>query len=515
MENKKKLALISVSDKTKIEVISSFLIRNDFEIISTGGTLKALWDMKIPAKSVEEVTKFPEIMDGRVKTLHPNIHAGILARNKDLDILGDHNIKKIDVLIVNFYPFEKVIKSNNLDFSEAIENIDIGGPAMVRAAAKNFENCCVLVNPNNYDEFIELFDTSLENNLKFNKNMSLEAFEYVANYDIAIANYFGKKIKKEEFPKFHSLKKINDLRYGENPHQKSSVYQDSNERRLGIINSKVFQGKSLSFNNIVDGDTALSCVSSFLEPACVIVKHANPCGVSSRKKLIDAYEKAFETDKTSAFGGVIAFNKEVDENLARKILENQFVEIVISPSFSKESLEIFKSKKDIRVIEYEDYQAINYSRNVQIKSINDGILIQGEDISYELIIDDIVSKKEPTKEELLDLKFSWTVSKFVKSNAIVFSKNQQTLGIGAGQMSRIDSTFIASEKAKIQGLSLVGAVMASDAFFPFTDNVEKANKLGISSIIQPGGSKNDKEVISKVDELGMSMVFTGKRHFRH
>ena len=515
MENKKKLALISVSDKTKIEVISNFLIKNDFEIISTGGTLKALWDMKIPAKSVEEVTKFPEVMDGRVKTLHPNIHAGILARNKDLDILDNHNIKKIDVLIVNFYPFEKVIKSNNSDFSEAIENIDVGGPAMVRAAAKNFENCCVLVNPNNYDEFIELFDTSLENNLKFNKNMSLEAFEYVANYDIAIANYLDKKINKEEFPKFHSLKKINDLRYGENPHQKSSVYQDSNERRLGIINSKIFQGKSLSYNNIVDGDTALSCVSSFLEPSCVIVKHANPCGVSSRNKLIDAYEKAFETDKTSAFGGVIAFNKEVDGNLARKILENQFVEIIISPSFSKESLEIFKSKKDIRVIEYKDYKDINESKNVQIKSINDGILIQGEDINYEVIIDDIVSKKEPTKEELLDLKFSWIVSKFVKSNAIVFSKNQQTLGIGAGQMSRIDSTFIASEKAKVQGLNLVGAVMASDAFFPFTDNVEKANKLGISSIIQPGGSKNDKEVISKVNELGMSMVFTGKRHFRH
>ena len=515
MENKKKLALISVSDKTKIEVISNFLIKNDFEIISTGGTLKALWDMKIPAKSVEEVTKFPEIMDGRVKTLHPNIHAGILARNKDLDILDNHNIKKIDVLIVNFYPFEKVINSNNSDFSEAIENIDVGGPAMVRAAAKNFENCCVLVNPNNYDEFIELFDTSLENNLKFNRNMSLEAFEYVANYDITIANYLGKKINNEEFPKFHSLKKINDLRYGENPHQKSSVYQDCNERRLGIINSKIFQGKSLSYNNIVDGDTALSCVSSFLKPSCVIVKHANPCGVSSRNKLIDAYEKAFETDKTSAFGGVIAFNKEVDENLARKILENQFVEIIISPSFSKESLEIFKSKKDIRVIEYKDYKDINESKNVQIKSINDGILIQGEDINYEVIIDDIVSKKEPTKEELLDLKFSWTVSKFVKSNAIVFSKNQQTLGIGAGQMSRIDSTFIASEKAKVQGLNLVGAVMASDAFFPFTDNVEKANKLGISSIIQPGGSKNDKEVISKVNELGMSMVFTGKRHFRH
>ena len=353
--------------KLRLEVISNFLIKNDFEIISTGGTLKALWDMKIPAKSVEEVTKFPEIMDGRVKTLHPNIHAGILARNKDLDILDNHNIKKIDVLIVNFYPFEKVIKSNNSDFSEAIENIDVGGPAMVRAAAKNFENCCVLVNPNNYDEFIELFDTSLENNLKFNKNMSLEAFEYVANYDIAIANYLDKKINKEEFPKFHSLKKINDLRYGENPHQKGSVYQDSNERRLGIINSKIFQGKSLSYNNIVDGDTALSCVSSFVEPACVIVKHANPCGVSSRNKLIDAYEKAFETDKTSAFGGVIAFNKEVDEKLARKILENQFVEIIISPSFSKESLEIFKSKKDIRIVEYKDYQDINESKNVQIQ----------------------------------------------------------------------------------------------------------------------------------------------------
>ena len=372
-----------------------------------------------------------------------------------------------------------------------------------------------MIDPNNYDEFIELFNTSLENNLQFNKNMSLKAFEYIANYDIAIANYLGKKINKEEFPKFHSLKKINDLRYGENPHQKGSVYQDNNQRRLGIINSKIFQGKSLSYNNIVDGDAALSCVSSFIEPTCVIVKHANPCGVSSRKKLIDAYEKAFETDKTSAFGGVIAFNKDVDENLARKIIDNQFVEIIISPSFSKESLEIFKSKKDIRIIQYENFQNINDLKNEQIKSINDGILIQNEDISYEVIIDDVVSKKEPTKEELLDLKFSWIVSKFVKSNAIVFSKNQQTLGIGAGQMSRIDSTFIASEKAKAQGLNLVGSSMASDAFFPFTDNVEKAHELGISSIIQPGGSKNDNEVIAMVDELGMSMVFTGKRHFRH
>tara|TARA_B100000683_G_scaffold275476_1_gene326383 strand:- start:4216 stop:5766 length:1551 start_codon:yes stop_codon:yes gene_type:complete len=516
LKDTKKIALISVSDKSKLEIISNYLIENNFEIISTGGSLKKLLDLNIPAKSVEDITNFPEIMDGRVKTLHPSIHAGLLARKNDDDILKKLKLERINVLVVNFYPFEKVIKSEESTFNEAIENIDIGGPAMVRAAAKNYENCCVLTNPESYIDFTKNFNPNLKSNETFNKMMSLKAFEYVANYDISIANYLGQKINNEPFRKFHSFTKISNLRYGENPHQEASLYQDSNKRRLGIINSKIYQGKELSYNNIVDGDAALLCVSSFIDPTCVIVKHANPCGVASSDNLLNSYSKAFESDPTSAFGGVIAFNKEVDQNIAEKILNNQFVEMIIAPSFTSESRNILSSKKNIRVIQYSNYDVLLDERNEHIKSICDGILIQhADDVFSDNIIHKIVSKKEPSKSEFIDLKFSWLVSKYVKSNAIVFSKNMQTLGIGAGQMSRIDSTFIAVEKAKSQGFDLSGSVMASDAFFPFSDNVEKAAENGITAIIQPGGSQNDEEVISKVDELNLSMIFTGQRHFRH
>ncbi len=517
MSKNKKFALISVSDKSNIENIANYLKENNFEIISTGGTYKILEDLEVPVKSVTEITNFPEIMDGRVKTLHPSIHAGILARKEDEKTLEDLNIHRIDVLIVNFYPFENIINKKNSTFEEAIKNIDIGGPAMVRAAAKNFENCCVLTDPNDYSLFIENFDPKLSLNEDFNKKMSLKAFESVAKYDICIANYLSEQTTDEKFPKYFSFEKLNDLRYGENPHQNASIYKVSEKKRTSIIDSKLHQGKELSYNNIVDGDAALSCVVNFRDPSCVIVKHANPCGVSSDKNLKQAYKNAYVTDPVSSFGGVIAFNRKIEKDLLEDILENQFVELIIAPDFSDESIEFIKIKKNIRIIEYLEEYNLNNNNINQIKSINNGILIQNEDFSENDILKkyEIVSDKSPSEEELEDLYFSWLVAKYVKSNAIVFAKDKKTLGIGAGQMSRIDSTLFASIKAESQKLNLKNAVMASDAFFPFPDNVEKAADLGISAIIQPGGSQNDDIVIKRANELNISLVFTGIRHFRH
>lgn len=517
MSTNKKYALISVSDKSNIEELANFLISNNFKIISTGGTYKKLKELKIEVVSISEITNFPEIMDGRVKTLHPNVHAGLLARKCDDQILSELNIKRIDVLVVNFYPFESTINKPNVEFEDAIENIDIGGPAMVRAAAKNYLNCAVLTNPNDYNYFINNYNSQKISDEDMNKNMSLKAFQYVAHYDVCIANYLDKEIKGESFPKFHTFKKISDLRYGENPHQKASLFQNYNEREVSIVNSKTLQGKELSFNNIVDGDTALSCVINFEKPSCVIVKHANPCGVSSDNNLQDAYKNAYLTDSVSAFGGVIAFNSEVNEELMKSILDNQFVELIIAPLFSTDSLKYAKTKKNVRIIEYVDYKKTDFNNAKQIKNISDGVLMQDLDYSKEDKIEKykVVSKRLPTQEELDDLGFAWVVAKYVKSNAIVFVKNKKTLGVGAGQMSRIDSTFIASKKAEQENLSLDNAVMASDAFFPFPDNVEKAAELGIKAIIQPGGSKNDQEVIDKANELNLSLVFTGIRHFRH
>ena len=517
MSTNKKYALISVSDKSNIEELANFLISNNFKIISTGGTYKKLKESNIEVMSISEITNFPEIMDGRVKTLHPNVHAGLLARKCDDQILSDLNIKRIDVLVVNFYPFESTINKHNVTFEDAIENIDIGGPAMVRAAAKNYLNCTVLTNPNDYNYFINNYNSQKISNEDINKKMSLRAFQYVAHYDICIANYLEKEIEGESFPRFHTFKKISNLRYGENPHQKASLFQNYNQREVSIVNSKTLQGKELSFNNIVDGDTALSCVINFEKPSCVIVKHANPCGVSSDNNLQDAYKNAYLTDSVSAFGGVIAFNSEVNEELMKSILDNQFAELIIAPLFSSDSLEYAKTKKNVRIIEYVDYKKTDFGNAKQIKNISDGILMQDLDHSKEDKIEKykVVSERLPTQEELDDLGFAWVVAKYVKSNAIVFAKNKKTLGVGAGQMSRIDSTFIASKKAEQENLSLDNAVMASDAFFPFPDNVEKAAELGIKAIIQPGGSKNDQEVIDKANELNLSLVFTGIRHFRH
>ena len=517
MSRNKKYALISVSDKSKIESIANYLLENNFEIISTGGTYKVLKDLGISVIPIEEITNFPEIMNGRVKTLHPNIHAGILARKVDRKILDDLNIQKITVLIVNFYPFEDVIDKKHSTFEEAIENIDIGGPAMVRAAAKNFENCCVLTDPNDYSVFIKSFDPKLLSNQVFNKKMCLKAFEAVAKYDICIANYLGEQISDEKFPKYLSLEKQNDLRYGENPHQIASIYKTSSKKRISIVDSKLHQGKELSYNNVVDGEAALSCVINFKDPSCVIVKHANPCGVSSDNNLKQAYMNAYATDPVSSFGGVIAFNRKIEKDLLENIIENQFVELIIAPDFSNESIEFAKTKKNIRIIEYLEKCNLDDKKFNQIKSINNGILIQNEDHPENDFLEKykIVSDKFPSEEELKDLYFSWLIAKYVKSNAIVFVKNKKTLGIGAGQMSRIDSTLIASIKAESQKFDLKNAVMASDAFFPFPDNVEKAADLGITAIIQPGGSQNDGKVIKRANELNIGLVFTGIRHFRH
>ena len=517
MSKNKKFALISVSDKTNIEDIANFLLKNNFEIISTGGTYKILKKAGIPVISISEVTNFPEIMDGRVKTLHPNVHAGILARKSDSKILDDLNIQRINVLVVNFYPFEKVINKNNSSFEEAIENIDIGGPAMVRAAAKNFDNCCVLTDPNDYDFFIKNFDPELSSNQIFNKKMSLKAFENVAHYDISIANFLSQEINDEIFPKYYSLKKLSNLRYGENPHQNAALYKSSSEEKTSIVDSRQHQGKELSYNNMVDGDAALSCVINFKEPSCVIVKHANPCGVSSNNNVKQAYIDAYATDPVSSFGGVIAFNKTVDEDLLSTILDNQFVELIIAPDFTEKSLEFAKTKKNIRILEYSQKSSLNNKNIHQIKTISNGILIQNNDFSEHDVLKNykVVTDKAPTDEEMHDLSFSWIVAKYVKSNAIVFARKTKTLGIGAGQMSRIDSTNIASIKARDQKLDLKNSVMASDAFFPFPDNVEKAADLGISAIIQPGGSQNDSEVIKRANELNISLIFTGIRHFRH
>ena len=382
MSNDKKFALISVSDKTNLEDIAHFLSKNGFSIVSTGGTYKKLKELNIDVISISDITNFPEIMDGRVKTLHPNIHAGLLARKSDNNTLEKLKIDRISVLIVNFYPFEDVISNINVKFKEAIENIDIGGPTMVRAAAKNFELCTVLTKVESYDEFIEKFDPELKNNEELNRKMALIAFEHVAHYDICIANYLSKKIKGEKFEKFYSLKKISDLRYGENPHQEASLFQDMKRKKVtSITNSKQHQGKELSYNNIVDGDAALSCVINFNKPSCVIVKHANPCGVASTDNNIEtAYLNAYSTDPVSAFGGVIAFNKEVTYELVKKILEKQFVEIIIAPKFSGEAIIYAKTKQNIRIIEYQEFSKKNNQNLNQIKTISDGILIQQEDL---------------------------------------------------------------------------------------------------------------------------------------
>ncbi|MDC1424333.1 bifunctional phosphoribosylaminoimidazolecarboxamide formyltransferase/IMP cyclohydrolase [Gammaproteobacteria bacterium] len=509
---KPKTALISLSDKSGLDELVSFLISQDVKILSTGGTYKAIKELTSEVIEVSDFTGFKEMMDGRVKTLHPKIHAGILARrDKDLEVLQERGYETIDLVIVNLYPFKETI-AEGCSFDEAIEKIDIGGPTMIRSAAKNFKDVAVVSNPNDYSRLIEEWQNEDGISYGFRKELSQKVFQLMADYNLSISNYL-KEDFANEIPNYDIEKSVS-LRYGENPHQSANLFTFSNLKHKNIANADILQGKELSYNNIVDADAAWECVRAFNDPACVIIKHANPCGVSESSSVFGAYDLAFKTDPTSAFGGIIALNRTLDTKTAQEINSRQFVEVIIATDYEEGALIEFAKKKNVRVLKV-DLQQDNPYPGV-IKKVSGGILIQSDD-TYAVPREDLkcVTKRQPTPDELDDLMFSWTVAKFVKSNAIVYVKNKQTIGIGAGQMSRVISADIANLKAKNEGLEVKGAVMASDAFFPFRDGIDKAASSGIAAIIQPGGSIRDEEVIAAADENDIAMVFTSTRHFRH
>ena len=506
-----KTVLISLSDKSHLDKLISFLITQKVKIISTGGTFNAIKELTDEVLEVSEFTGFEEMMDGRVKTLHPKIHAGILARREtDLEVLTDRGFEVIDMVIVNLYPFQETIASG-CSFEEAIEKIDIGGPTMIRAAAKNFKDVAVISDPNDYNQLMEEWKDHGGITYEFRKKLSQKVFQLMAEYNASIANYL-KNISSNTHQ--YNFEKSESLRYGENPHQTADLLTFANLKHKNIANADVLQGKELSYNNIVDADAAWECVRAFDKPTCVIVKHANPCGVAEAETVCDAYNLAFKTDPTSAFGGIIAFNRELDKATAEEINTRQFVEVVLATSFETAALKELAKKKNIRVL-CVDLKQDNPYPGV-IKKVSGGIIIQSDD---NLIVPKenlkCVTKRQPTEEEINDLMFAWKVAKFVKSNAIIYAKNKQTIGIGAGQMSRVISAEIASLKAKEEGLEVKGAVMASDAFFPFRDGIDKAASSGIAAIIQPGGSIRDEEIISAADENNIAMLYTSNRHFRH
>ena len=513
-------ALISVSDKTGIVEFAQQLNALNIEILSTGGTYKLLKDSGISVTEVSAHTGFPEMMDGRVKTLHPKIHGGILARRgTDEAVMADNNITPIDLVVVNLYPFENTVARPDCSLAEAIENIDIGGPTMVRAAAKNHQDVTIVVNVSDYEKV--LADLTKHNGatsyaLRF--DLAIKAYEHTAAYDGAIANYFGQKVEggSEGFPRTLNSQfiKVESLRYGENPHQASAFYVEKNPQEVSIATATQLQGKALSYNNIADTDAALETVKLFSEPSCVIVKHANPCGVATADTIQQAYLRAFATDPESAFGGIIAFNRALDENTATDICERQFVEVIIAPGASDAAQAVIAAKKNLRLLICQPWSQSLPA--LDAKRVNGGLLIQDRDIALVGAEDlTVVTKRQPTPEEIADLLFSWKVAKMVKSNAIIYGKALQTIGVGAGQMSRVNSARIAAIKAEHAGLEVNGACMASDAFFPFRDGIDNAAKVGISCVIQPGGSIRDDEVIAAADEHNMAMVFTGMRHFRH
>ena len=519
-----KRALISVSDKTGIVEFAKELANLGVELLSTGGTYKLLKENQVPVVEVSEHTGFPEMMDGRVKTLHPKIHGGILARRgTDEAVMQEHNIAPIDLVVVNLYPFAQTVAKPNCSLDDAIENIDIGGPTMVRAAAKNHASVGIVVNASDYNSIIDELKTNqtLCHSTRF--DLAVKAFEHTAQYDGMIASYLGSRLQDnqvERFPRTFNtqLNKVQDLRYGENPHQAAAFYVEANATEASIATSKQLQGKELSYNNIADTDAALECVKTFAKPACVIVKHANPCGVAvSLDGIKTAYDLAYATDPESAFGGIIAFNRELDLDTAKAIVERQFVEVIIAPSLAEGVLDITSAKKNVRVLTCGTLPALDERQpQLDYKRVNGGLLVQDQDLGMITAQDlKIVTKRAPTEQEIDDLIFAWKVAKYVKSNAIVYAKNRQTVGVGAGQMSRVNSARIAAIKAEHAGLVVEGAVMASDAFFPFRDGIDNAAKAGIKCIIQPGGSMRDQEVIDAADEAGIAMVFTSMRHFRH
>ena len=517
---KVKRALISVSDKTGIVEFAVALNKMGVEILSTGGTYKLLRDNDINAVEVSDYTGFPEMMDGRVKTLHPKIHGGILGRRgQDNAVMEAHDIAEIDMVVVNLYPFSQTVANKDCSLDDAIENIDIGGPTMVRAAAKNHAFVNIVVNTNDYTNIIdEMQNNNAATSHETRFDLAIKAYEHTAAYDGAIANYFGCMVSggNENFPRTYNIQvtKAQDMRYGENPHQNSAFYIDQPPKPATIASATQIQGKALSFNNIADTDAALETVKLFNNAACVIVKHANPCGVAEASSLSEAYERAYATDPESAFGGIIAFNQELDSTTAKLIVERQFVEVIIAPTVSDAAKQVIAEKKNLRLLECGQWTTSMSSHD--FKRVNGGLLVQDRDLGFigadEL---NIVTKKQPSEAEIADLLFTWKVAKMVKSNAIVYGKGAQTVGIGAGQMSRVNSARIAVIKAEHAGLEVVNSVMASDAFFPFRDGIDNAAKAGVSCVIQPGGSMRDQEVIDAADEHGMAMVFTGIRHFRH
>jgi len=512
-------ALISVSDKTGIVDFARSLHEQDVEILSTGGTAKLLAESGIPVIEVGDYTGFPEMMDGRVKTLHPKVHGGILGRRgTDEAVMAEHGIPPIDMIVVNLYPFEATVANPDCDLPTAIENIDIGGPTMLRAAAKNHAAVTVVTDAADYGRILEEMAANggaVSDATRF--DLAVKTFEHTAHYDGAIANYLGARTSDEvtDFPRTLSLQfqQVQTMRYGENPHQKAAFFVERNVSEAGISTAKQLQGKELSYNNIADTDAALECVKQFDEgPACVIVKHANPCGVALGSNLLEAYDRAYSTDTESAFGGIIAFNRELDAETAKAIVDRQFVEVIIAPSISAGAVEVVSSKKNVRLLACGEWP--EQGARLDYKRVNGGLLVQDADLALNNEIK-VVTKRAPTEQEMIDLLFTWRVAKYVKSNAIVYGRNGMTIGVGAGQMSRVNSARIAGIKAEHAGLEVPGSVMASDAFFPFRDGLDNAAAAGIAAVIQPGGSMRDEEVIAAADEHNIAMVFTSMRHFRH
>ncbi|SFM12077.1 phosphoribosylaminoimidazolecarboxamide formyltransferase / IMP cyclohydrolase [Gracilibacillus orientalis] len=510
----KKRALLSVSDKSNLVPFAEGLDKLGYELISTGGTLRALHDAGLPAKGVSEITNFDEILDGRVKTLHPYIHAGLLARRDEeshVKQLEERDITPIDVVVVNLYPFKETIAKEGVTEEDAIENIDIGGPTMLRSASKNFRDVTVVVDPSDYDAVLD----NLGNNggaVEFRKQLAAKVFRHTANYDAMIANYFVDITGEEDPETFtQTFEKVQSLRYGENPHQQAAFYKEGNVKGASIANAKQLHGKELSYNNIQDANAALEVVLEFPEqPAAVAVKHMNPCGVGIGNTISAAFEKAYAGDPVSIFGGIVALNREVDEATANQLKEI-FLEIVIAPSFSEKALEILTVKKNIRLLETSMH--VNEDDTKKVVSVIGGLLVQDRDNGKVLAEDlEVVTERKPDAKEIDELLFSWKVVKHVKSNAIVVTKGDQTLGVGAGQMNRVGAAGIAFEQA---GEKTQGAVMASDAFFPMPDTVENAAKAGIKAIIQPGGSKRDQDSIDECNKHGIAMVLTKMRHFKH
>lgn len=521
-------ALISVSDKFGLEDLASGLAKHDVQVLSTGGTFKQLQAAGVSVKEVSDHTGFPEMMDGRVKTLHPKVHGGLLGRREadgsgiDVAVMHEHGITPIDLVVVNLYPFEQTVANPAATLSDAIENIDIGGPAMLRSAAKNYASVAVVVDVADYEKVLTELDANdgcLSHETRF--RLAVKTFELVARYDAAISNYLGSialdSAERETFPTTittqYQRKEV--MRYGENPHQAAAFYSEMSAGTGSVSGAEQIHGKALSYNNVADTDAALECVRAFDEPACVIVKHANPCGVAVAADVHEAYRLAFETDPTSAFGGIIALNRTLTRAVAEDMTERQFIEVVIAPDIEPEAVIALQKKKNVRVLVCGDLQG-DRTGQLDYKKVVGGMLVQDADLALlnesEL---KVVSKRQPTEAEMSDLLFAWTVAKYVKSNAIVYAKNRRTIGVGAGQMSRVYSAKIAGIKAADEGLEVPGSVMASDAFFPFRDGIDAAAAAGISAVIQPGGSVRDEEVIAAADEANMTMVFTGMRHFRH